>query len=211
MICRQCRSSLLSRLPSSRLSSSAYANIPSRQHLLSQSRFYSSAPPTGETKTTSPSPSGTPSKGVPKAVSSVPAGVPLVGLNYEKSKKDPIALEDHEYPDWLWTLLDNSGAKVKGGPGAADVSKMNKKARKKHEKKMAALASTQPREIPAHEQAIDITPASYNINPEAAEAKGATDGVEFAAAGLSARGDITKSARDARRKAIKEANFLRGL
>jgi len=30
----------------------------------------------------------------------------LKGLNYFKNKPEPVALEDHEYPEWLWTLLD---------------------------------------------------------------------------------------------------------
>ncbi|KAF3481950.1 uncharacterized protein GIQ15_04709 [Arthroderma uncinatum] len=208
MICRQCRSSLLSRLPSSRLSSSSYANLASRQHLLSQSRFYSSAPPTAETKATSPSPAGAPSKARPKVVSATPAGTKLEGLNYEKNKQDPIAMEDHEYPDWLWTLLDSPGKKA--AAGSVDVASMNKKARKKHDKKMAALAAGKPRPIPAHEQATDITPASYNIDPSAGEAQ-AADNIEAATSGLAVREEITKSARNARKKAIKESNFLRGL
>lgn len=28
------------------------------------------------------------------------------GLNYFKGKDDPVALEDHEYPEWLWRCLD---------------------------------------------------------------------------------------------------------
>lgn len=53
----------------------------------------------------------------PKVVSSVVAGTVLRGLNYEKNKTDPVAKEDHEYPDWLWSLLEKSEAKAK----AADV------------------------------------------------------------------------------------------
>jgi large subunit ribosomal protein L54 len=30
----------------------------------------------------------------------------LTGLNYLKGKKDPVALPDEEYPDWLWKCLD---------------------------------------------------------------------------------------------------------
>lgn len=85
---------------------------------------------------------------------------------------------------------------------------MNKKARKKHEKKMAALAGSQPRAIPVHEQATDITPAEYNT---ATTGEAAADNLEAATAGLETRSQITKSARNARRKAIKESNFLRGL
>lgn len=45
--------------------------------------------------------------------SSVPAGTVLKGLNFMKGKQDPVAMEDHEYPDWLWRVLerkDEAGA-----------------------------------------------------------------------------------------------------
>lgn len=37
--------------------------------------------------------------------SSVAAGTSLKGLNFLKGKDDPVAMEDHEYPDWLWGIL----------------------------------------------------------------------------------------------------------
>lgn len=52
--------------------------------------------------------------------SSVPAGTPLEGLNYLKNKQAPLALEDHEYPDWLWTLLDTSGQTAASGTAQAE-------------------------------------------------------------------------------------------
>ena len=70
---------------------------------------------------------------------------------------------------------------------------------------MAARASTLPPQIPAHHRADDITPASYNrdVVPE--------DAMADVTEGLDKRAEIIKSAREARRKAIKESNFLRGL
>lgn len=41
-------------------------------------------------------------------VSGTLVGTPLRHINYLKAKTDPIALEDWEYPDWLWTLLGPS-------------------------------------------------------------------------------------------------------
>lgn len=55
--------------------------------------------------------------------SSCVAGTPLKGLNYTKGKPDIVALEDHEYPDWLWTLLDDS-AKKSNDAGGADAACM---------------------------------------------------------------------------------------
>lgn len=76
---------------------------------------------------------------------------------------------------------------------------MNRKQRKRHEKKLAARMAAQPKVIPLHEQAIDIVPA------------GAEDGGAATEEGIRKRREITKSARQARRKAIKEDNFLRGM
>jgi large subunit ribosomal protein L54 len=83
---------------------------------------------------------------------------------------------------------------------------MSKKQRKRHEKKMALIAASQPRKVPLHEQSVDLTPAPYNVTDM--ESK---DVVTQAIDSLKKRSMITKSAREARRKAIKEANFLRGL
>lgn len=42
----------------------------------------------------------------PKPVSSVPAGTPLKGVRIIKGVEDPVAKEDSEYPEWLWSLAD---------------------------------------------------------------------------------------------------------
>ena len=84
---------------------------------------------------------------------------------------------------------------------------MNKKQRKRHEKKMAAYLASLPVTIPAHHHATDITPASYNRSGQEVS----TEDLAAVADQEQKRADITKSARVARRKAIKESNFLRGL
>lgn len=50
--------------------------------------------------------------------SSVPAGTPFKGLGFLKNKDPPVAMEDHEYPDWLWSLLSdaNKGSGDSTGP-----------------------------------------------------------------------------------------------
>ncbi|KAI8370524.1 mitochondrial ribosomal protein L37-domain-containing protein [Radiomyces spectabilis] len=45
--------------------------------------------------------------------SSVPKGTVLKGINFLKDGKDPVALDDSEYPDWLWDLLDAKKQKQK--------------------------------------------------------------------------------------------------
>jgi large subunit ribosomal protein L54 len=56
-------------------------------------------------------------KAAPTVKSSVAAGTTLKGLNFVKGKNDPVALEDGEYPAWLWGILK----KGKGGEGVADA------------------------------------------------------------------------------------------
>lgn len=84
------------------------------------------------------------------------------------------------------------------------LAALNKKQRKRYEKKLAARAVNLPPKIPTHHQSHDITPASYNRDTP-------IDPLVDATESLAKRAEVTKSARDARRKAIKEANFLRGL
>lgn len=51
--------------------------------------------------------------------SSCVAGTVLKGLNYIKGQQDPVALEDSEYPSWLWTVLSEAEDKS-GSASAAD-------------------------------------------------------------------------------------------
>ncbi|KAG0233478.1 39S ribosomal protein L37, mitochondrial [Actinomortierella wolfii] len=51
----------------------------------------------------SPAPAGYKVKRVP---SSAPEGTVLKGINYMKDGKDPVALPDDAYPDWLWEIND---------------------------------------------------------------------------------------------------------
>lgn len=81
---------------------------------------------------------------------------------------------------------------------------MTKVQRKKHDKKMAAVAATMPKVIPLHEQAIDITPTKET----AVENR---DPIAVASETMEQQKQIRKSARSARRKGIREANFLHGL
>lgn len=48
-----------------------------------------------------------------------PAGTPLTGLNYLKGRDDPLALEESEYPEWLWRVLDKQ-ADASGDDAAGD-------------------------------------------------------------------------------------------
>ncbi|KAK2759013.1 hypothetical protein FQN54_003111 [Arachnomyces sp. PD_36] len=222
MLCHQCRTLITTSRSS-----------PSSLRLLSQSNSYrsysstpsllSSAPTPNAPSITLPSTGAAPPEGAtsegsskptpPSSSSSTPpagrvqssciVGTKLQGLNYMKNKPDLVALDDSEYPSWLWGLLDNVKASKKADGGEGEIQ-MNRKQRKRHEKKMAALEAAKPRKIPVHEQSIDITSASETANA-------GDDLLSVAVKGQEKRGEITKSAREARRKGIREANFLKGL
>lgn len=49
------------------------------------------------------------SSSVARLQSSCKAGT-VLNLNIKKTGKDPIALEDSEYPGWLWSVLDKNTA-----------------------------------------------------------------------------------------------------
>ncbi|PYH93794.1 hypothetical protein BO71DRAFT_354538 [Aspergillus ellipticus CBS 707.79] len=149
---------------------------------------------------------GKPTKAaVERPPSSLAAGQRMNGLNYFKNKPDVVSLEDSEYPEWLWSLLDDT-KKGKTERGGVDPNTLNKKQRKRYDKKMAARAATLPPTIPIHHHATDITPAAYNRSGAAPE-----DLIQAASESIEKRTEITRSAREARRKAIREDNFLRGL
>lgn len=57
------------------------------------------------------------------AKSSCPVGT-VITVNTKKSGKDPVALEDKEYPDWLWEVLDPESQERKL---QADPLKLRKK------------------------------------------------------------------------------------
>ncbi|KAJ5965934.1 hypothetical protein N7481_012648 [Penicillium waksmanii] len=243
MICRSCRTSMLSRLPQQQAATWT-ASLSSRQLPIVRSQFrnYSdkapnpsvAAPPSpstprqpaaGDSTTPSAISSATPgvsqplstpgevhidvnpgaaTKAAQRPPSSCAAGTRINGLNYFKNKPEVFAKEDHEYPDWLWDLLGDASKDAKAKKGGVDPATLNKKQRKRYEKKLAARTEKLPPKIPAHHHAEDITPASYNRDAP-------TDGLTDATDGLDKRLEVTKSAREARRKAIKESNFLRGL
>jgi large subunit ribosomal protein L54 len=59
---------------------------------------------------------------VEREPSSCVAGTKLNGLNFMKNKPGVFALEDSEYPDWLWGLLDSSKKQTKTELGGVDPS-----------------------------------------------------------------------------------------
>ncbi|KAL9074006.1 MAG: hypothetical protein Q9161_002628 [Pseudevernia consocians] len=212
MICRRC----------TRLLSPPLLRLTTLRHLSTTSRLLHPESPPPATSTSAaqpfstpftPSPSKTPdipsspsttpkaaSKGPAHPPSSVPGGMPLRGLGYIKGQEAPVAREDSEYPEWLWGLLaPKQGANEEGVAG--DAFAKSKKQRRLASKAARALRSgsggtSHTVQVPLEEQSIDL-PAGMGE----AEGRKASE----------AREGLTSAMRTARRRKIKENNFLRGM
>ncbi|KAH7123761.1 mitochondrial ribosomal protein L37-domain-containing protein [Dendryphion nanum] len=148
-----------------------------------------------------PSPPKPAPKSQPLVKSSMPAGTPLKGINFEKNKTDPIALEDHEYPDWLWTVLERQEKKGEGATGAGDLFSKSKKQRRIAAKRLRKEQLANPEllvpKIPIYEQTIDLPAGDGSV-------RGAVRAGE-------AREELTRAMREKRRAGIKEGNFLKAM
>ncbi|MCJ1312842.1 hypothetical protein MMC25_006518 [Agyrium rufum] len=155
--------------------------------------------------------------------SSTRAGTVLRGLGYLKGKDPPLALEDKEYPSWLWGILDagiGKGDTLDGKGAVGDEyshiyfdsqarllmreslflmlakSKKQRRAAAKTARKMAQLhpESLVPK-VPIEHQTIDL-PSGDGTARGAQAAQGS-------------REEVRDAMRNRRRKTIKEGNFLR--
>lgn len=225
MLCKSCRRTLLARLlsqsvtHSSRISLRTVATVPASNNAApksppastasSKTADQTSAAVAGNTQPfsepffpsttniTSPPASATnPSVTAPvKLTSSVPGGTPFAHLSYFKQPPKPVvALEDHEYPAWLWTLVADPNAPKSSLDGGVDLSAMSKKTRAKYERKQAKMLANMEKPIPLHEQSKDLTEKGDSAEVHAEKMR-----------------ELTQSMRQARRKGIREANFLRSM
>ncbi|BGP27061.1 ribosomal protein L37, mitochondrial [Rhodotorula toruloides] len=71
--------------------------------------------------------------------SSCPAGTVLKGLNYLKDASDPVAMEDLEYPSWVWQLGQPEAPK-KGKNVDVDARLQAEKQELKRQRKLAIKA-----------------------------------------------------------------------
>ncbi|KAF8432593.1 mitochondrial ribosomal protein L37-domain-containing protein [Terfezia claveryi] len=191
-----------------------------------------STAPLSDAATPAPAPAtSTPASHIP--VSAAPAGTVLKGLNYLKNKQDPVAKEDHEYPAWLWTVLDEKKRSGADGEEEGDLycripwfplDVYIIAARRAA--KLASQGLTEEQHIPIHQQTIDLPFAISGLSePHAVAAVGGLgkgDGVVLIGGenGLAevtfeqaqkARLEIRMEKRKQNRAAIKEKNFLGGL
>ncbi|MCJ1391066.1 hypothetical protein MMC18_003927 [Xylographa bjoerkii] len=170
-------------------------------------------------------------------ISSVPAGTPLKGLGYLKGKDPPLAKEVHEYPSWLWGLLDEGKeGKNEDGDDLGDTY-CKSLPRPGH---LMPFKKKAGREIPSFRKAwfsarIFMTKSkkerrkaaraalkAARANPESLVPKvpiehqsidlPAGDGtIAGALAAVQAREEIRGALRIGRRKKIKEGNFLKAM
>jgi len=126
----------------------------------------------------------------------------LKGLNFIKGKQDPVALEDSEYPAWLWTILNKKeDSEAASGVNEGDLFSKSAKTRRKAAKALRKQNLLDPDrmapKIPIYEQSIDL-PGGDGSPTGAVKAEAARD-------------ELTKAMRGKRRSAIKEDNFLRAM
>lgn len=153
MICQRCRSSILSRLPHQSFASplNASRRVQLRNYSDGKPSVASTPPPPkprqpigddvsipSAISSASPGisqPLSTPegihvdvsptkaTKSAERPPSSCPPTSVLNGLNYFKNKPEVVAMEDSEYPEWLWGLLDTGKKEAK--TGGVDPSSMS--------------------------------------------------------------------------------------
>ncbi|KAF5676077.1 hypothetical protein FDENT_9618 [Fusarium denticulatum] len=147
-------------------------------------------------------------KDVPAARSSCAPGTVLNGLNYTKGGQDPVAKNDDEYPEWLWSCLDV----LKKSADSADADAGDEFSKSKKQRKLAAkrqktleakllaegnLEALAPK-IPLQRQAINIF---------GEENRGVEHNIEAA----QKREELKKAMRKERRAKIKETNYLKSM
>ncbi|WPG97990.1 Hypothetical protein R9X50_00077300 [Acrodontium crateriforme] len=213
MICQRCLQRATKRSAPSFLAKSTQSSplLSSAGRSFSQTLRYRAAAESAQTET--PPSAGSDGAAIPPAtvgdkaatkttpLSSVPAGTVLKGLNFLKNKTDPVALEDAEYPAWLWKVLEKKEDSAKKDAVEGDLFAKSKKQRQRAAKALRRQAAQNPDslvpKIPLYEQSIDLP-----------RGDGTIDGAKDAAG---KRKELTQSMRNMRRNKIKEANFLKGM
>lgn len=174
-------------------------------------------------------------KQAPTVKSSVAAGTTLKGLNFVKGKNDPVALEDGEYPAWLWGILKKKGGESADGAASVEgdlfcmfllsflfspfpaqsflplclkllLTCSFRTAKSKKQRRMAAKALRKQQLLNPEALAPKIPLHEQTIDLPAGDGS-----LQGAIEAMEARDALTKSMRKNRRAKIKEANFLKAM
>ena len=138
-------------------------------------------------------------------------------MSIYKDKPDPVAKPDHEYPDWLWELLDDPAIKPKKALVVGDVdttgmSKGEARAALKRGAKMARAAALQQAAAEAKEKARleRMTDSQRAAATAEADAKAREDAKPKSLAEAEEKELAQRRAlRKQRRDSIKSSNFVR--
>ncbi|WFD43356.1 hypothetical protein MPSI1_002017 [Malassezia psittaci] len=151
------------------------------------------------------------------APSVAPAGTVFAGLSIYKDRADPVAKPDHEYPNWLWDLLEDPAIKSSKSliAGDVDTTGMSKGEARAAYKRSAKLARQQLK----RQQAAEAKEAArqLNMNPDQKAASQAKLAAQVAKetqpkSPSEQREDELKARRTLRKKnraAIKASNFVK--
>ncbi|KAF5616709.1 mitochondrial ribosomal L37p [Fusarium sp. NRRL 52700] len=147
-------------------------------------------------------------KDVPAARSSCAPGTVLNGLNYTKGGQDPVAKNDDEYPEWLWSCLEVLKKSADSADAdAGDEFSKSKKQRKLAAKRQKTLEAKLLAEGNLEALAPKIPLQRQSINILGEENRGVEHNIEAA----QKREELKKAMRKERRAKIKETNYLKSM
>ncbi|KAF5963120.1 mitochondrial ribosomal L37p [Fusarium coicis] len=147
-------------------------------------------------------------KDVPAARSSCAPGTVLNGLNYTKGGQDPVAKNDDEYPEWLWSCLEVLKKSADSADAdAGDEFSKSKKQRKLAAKRQKTLEAKLLAEGNLEALAPKIPLQRQSINIFGEENRGVEHNIEAA----QKREELKKAMRKERRAKIKETNYLKSM
>lgn len=160
-----------------------------------------------------------PDAGAPVSLpSAAPPGTVLSGVSILKDRADPIALEDSQYPPWLFKLLEDPSIAASSSVSAGKVLSKGE-ARIAARKQMKALRAERVANEKATAKAAErarrqkqTDPHSSAVSPESltVDAVSASQAAEAVHSDiLRAEKEKRKALRKANREAIKASNFIK--
>ncbi|KAJ1029340.1 hypothetical protein NDA13_002591 [Ustilago tritici] len=180
--------------------------------LLPCSRTYASASPSSSAASSS-SNSASETTSLPSAA---PPGTVLKGVSIYKDKADPVALQDNEYPPWLFKLLDDPSIASSSSLASIEMAGMSKgEARAAQKRQSKILRAVQLAKEKAEAKAAER--AARNASMETAKGAAAAKEAKLTpekqranqmAKAIQEEQARRKSLRKENKEAIKARNFV---